>query len=388
MGGAELLTNKYAPKKIEEIIGNDESREYVKRWMLNWLAKNKRRPLLIFGPPGVGKTCTAYALAAQYDLEIMEFGSSELRNKERVEQVVGVAADTGTLSGRMRMILIDDVDIFIGKKDTGGLGAVVKIIKEANCPIILTATDIWDKKLAPIRLECDRVEYKKVSRASIKKFLAEIAKKEKMDADEKKISEIAENSGGDVRSALIDLQAMRPSMREREEDIFWRVRTIFKSTTYTEAKEALKGDVDYELLNLWIEENIPEEYERSGDLLRAFFWLSRSDVFFGRTGNGSWMMLKYALDLMSAGVALAKSEPYRKFTKYQFPSYLRKMGESVARRALIKAVGKKIGSVTHTNANEARSYFGLLAGLKPELLKEFYDLEDEEIAFLKEFAKA
>jgi len=99
-------------------------------------------------------------------------------------------------------------------------------------------------------------------------------------------------------------------------------------------------------------------------------------------------MLKYALDLMSAGVALAKSEPYRKFTKYQFPSYLRKMGESVARRALIKAVGKKIGSVTHTNANEARSYFGLLAGLKPELLKEFYDLEDEEIAFLKEFAKA
>lgn len=383
MAGAELFTEKYAPKKIEESIGNEEAKETIRRWILNWLAGNKRRPILVHGPPGVGKTSIAYAIACQYDLEIVEMGASDLRNREKVEQIVFTASGTGTLSGKKRLILIDDVDIFIGKKDTGGLGMVVKTLKEANCPVLLTATDVWDRKLAPIRAECERVEFKKVSRASIRKLLADVARKEKLGIGEKEIDAIAENSNGDVRSALIDLQAARPSIREREADIFWRVRTVFKSSTCAEARDALKGDVDYEMLNLWIEENIPEEYEKNEDLANAFFWLSRSDIFFGRTGSGSWIMLKYALDLMTAGIALAKSQPYRKFTKYQYPGYLRKMGISVAARAMMKSIGMKVGKVVHANAADARSYFPLLARMKPELLEEFYQLDEEEIKFLK-----
>lgn len=383
MERAELFTDKYSPRKIEESIGNDEAKEAIRRWILNWVAGNGRKPILVYGPPGVGKTSIAHAIANQYGLEIIEMGASDLRNRERVEHIVFTASGTGTLSGKKRLILIDDVDIFIGKKDTGGLGAVVKTLKEANCPVLLTATDIWDKKLAPIRAECERIEFKKVGRASIRKLLAEIAKKEKLAISDKELDALAENSNGDVRSALIDLQAAGPSVREREADIFWRVRSVFKSSTYSEAREALKGDVDYELLNLWIEENIPEEYENKRDIARAFFWLSRSDIFFGRTGSGSWVMLKYALDLMSAGVALAKSQPYRKFTKYQFPAYLRKMGASVATRAMLKSIGLKVGRVVHANAKEARLYFPVLAEMKPELLEEFYLLEEDEIKFLR-----
>ncbi len=241
MAKAELFTEKYSPKKIEESIGNDEAKETIRRWILNWLAGNKRKPILVYGPPGVGKTGIAYAMASQYDLEIVEMGASELRNRERVEQVIFTASGSGTLSGKKRLILIDDVDIFIGKKDTGGLGVVVKTLKEANCPIVLTATDIWDKKLAPIRAECERIEFKKVGRTSIRNLLASIAKKENLAVSEREIDTIAENSNGDVRSALIDLQAARPSIREREADIFWRVRTVFRSSKYSEAREALKA---------------------------------------------------------------------------------------------------------------------------------------------------
>lgn len=384
---AELLTSKYLPKKLNDIIGNDEARETIRKWILNWLAGNKRKPLLIFGPPGVGKTSTAYAIASEYDLEILEMNASELRNKEKVEQVALNAANTRTLSGSLRLILIDDVDVFIGKKDSGGLGAVIKILKEANTPVILTATDIWDKKLAPIRAECERLEYKKVSRLSIKKHLASIAQKEGITISEKELDAIAENSSGDVRSAIIDLQAGRSSVREREQDIFWRVRSIFKAKTYEEAREALKGDVDYNLLLLWIDENIPEEYEKKEDVAKAFFWLSRSDVFLGRAESGDWLMLKYSLDLMSAGVGLAKESEYRKFTKYQYPSYLRKMGMTMETRKMLNEIGKKIGRITHTNARDARSYFEILARLPPSLLEEFYLLEDDEIAFLRSYTK-
>ncbi|MEM3422517.1 MAG: replication factor C large subunit [Candidatus Bilamarchaeaceae archaeon] len=381
----EPLTSKYSPKKINDLIGNDEVKEIIRRWALNWLSGNKRKPLLLYGPPGVGKTSTAYALASEYGFEIIEMNASDLRNKERVEQVALNAANMSTLSGSLRLILIDDVDIFIGKKDTGGLGAVVRTLKETSNPIILTATDIWDKKLAPIRVECERIEFKRVSRVAIKKHLATIAKNEGIEINESELDAIVQNSNGDVRSAIIDLQAKRPSPRDREEDIFWRVRSIFKANTYAEAKEALKGDLDYKLLLLWLDENIPEEYERKEDLAKAFFWLSRSDVFLGRAERGDWVMLKYSLDLMSAGVGLAKETVYRKFTKYQYPSYLKKMGASVETRRMLMAIGEKVGRITHTNAVEARSYFKFLAKIPESLLSEKYLLEDEEIAFLRVF---
>ncbi|MFH1222453.1 MAG: replication factor C large subunit [Candidatus Micrarchaeota archaeon] len=382
-----LYTVKYAPKKLDAVIGNEESRETIKRWMLNWINGDGRRPLLISGPPGIGKTTIAYVLASQYDLEIIEMSASELRNKERVEKIITTAAGVGTLSGNLRVILIDDVDIFIGRKDTGGLPEIVRVVKEANCPIILTATDVWDKKLAALRAECERIEMKKVSRSAIKKLIAEIAKKENLLLDDKQLDAIAENSAGDVRSALVDLQAARPSARDRDTDMFTRVRTVFKATTYKEARSALNGDVDYDLLKLWIDENIPEEYERNEDLVRAYFWLSRADIFQGRTGNGTWILLKYALDLMTAGVALAKEAPYRKFTKYQFPAYLRQMGMSVARRAMVKSIGLKVGHLVHTNYKDASAYFFLLSKMPTQALEEFYQLDEDEIKFIKTFSR-
>ncbi len=384
---AQLFTEKYAPKSIDEMIGNDDNRETIKRWILNWIAGHKRRPLLIYGPPGVGKTSIAYALMRQYDLEIIEMSSNELRNKKRVEKVISASATSGTLSGKPRLILIDDVDVFIGRKDTGGLPTIVSIIKDANCPVLLTATDIWDKKLAPLRAACERMEMKKVSRGTIRKLLAEIAKAEKMDIPPEAVDSLAENSVGDVRSSLVDLQKLAPSMRDREKDIFNRVRTVFKATTYKEAREALAGDVDYDLLKLWIDENIPNEYDDAADIARAYYWLSRADLFEGRIRKSVWVLLKYSMDLMTAGVALSKEQRYRKFTKYTFPRYLKEMGITVQRRAMLKSMGLKIGPIVHTNYKAASDYYPLLSKLPPEVLEDFYKLTEDEIKFIKLLAK-
>lgn len=384
---ADLLTEKYAPKSVDEMLGNDENRESVKRWILNWISGQKRRPLLVYGPPGVGKTSIAYALMRQYDLEIIEMSSNELRNKKRVERVISASATTGTLSGKTRLILIDDVDIFIGRKDTGGLPTIVRILKEANCPIILTATDVWDKKLAPLRTACEKMEMKKVSRGAIKKLLAKVSKQENMDIPEEIIESMAENSVGDVRSSLVDLQKLAPSMRDRKKDIFNRVRTIFKATTYREAREALAGDLDYDLLKLWIDENIPNEYEDIGDVARAYYWLSRADLFEGRIRKNIWILFKYSLDLMTAGVALSKEQKYRKFTKYSFPKYLKEMSISVQRRAMLKSIGLKVGPIVHTNYKDASAYYVILSKLSPEVLEDFYKLNEDEIKFIKLLAK-
>ena len=69
----------------------------------------------------------------------------------------------------------------------------MKFLREAPCPIIVTATDIWDKKFAGIRNECEKIEMKRINKASVRKHLKSIAKLENLDIPDEKIQEIAEN---------------------------------------------------------------------------------------------------------------------------------------------------------------------------------------------------
>lgn len=382
-----LYTVKYAPKKLDELLGNEEKVAQVKNWVLQWLSGRKRKPLLVWGPPGTGKTSLAYAIRQEFDLDLLELNASELRNRERVERITHGASMAGSLSGRGRLVLIDDADVLAGRADTGGSGAITEFLRDSPCPTLVTATDVWDKKLAPIRTECEIVELKRVSRVSIRKLLAHIASHEKLVLSPDAIAAMADNSHGDVRAALNDLQALTPTVRDTEKDIFSVVRDILKAETYAAAKEAVRGDIDYDYIKLWIDENIPNEYEAPEDVAAAYDSLSKADIFDGRIKKQKWQLLKYSIDLATAGVALAKSRPYRKFTKYNFPSYLRNMSRSMERRAMLKAIGAKLGARLHTGRKAALYYLPLIKEYgkdEPQAVMDFYGFGDEEFAFIME----
>jgi len=380
-----LFTKKYAPMKIDEVIGNDQIRQRLRQWILNWLAGKRQMPLLLAGPSGVGKTALAYAAAKEYDLELIEMNASELRNKARVERIMHGAAMAGSLFGKGKLVLIDDVDALQGRKDFGGAGAIVKVLKECACPIILTAGDAWDKKISAIRSESEVLSLKRISKPGLQKLLARIAEAEGISAAI--VEAVVEDSAGDVRSAINDLQAGVPGARDREKDIFNQVRTIFKASSYMEVKDVTRGDFDYEILKLWIDENIPNEYDRGDDLARAYHWLSRADIFEGRIRKSYWKYLKYAIDLSTAGVSLAKGQVYRKFTKYAFPEYLRAMSRTIARRAILKKIGLKIGARVHANQRDSLEYLPLMreqGKLFPDEITAYYELDEDELAFILE----
>ncbi len=382
-----LFTVKYAPKRLEDIIGNSEKVELVKQWMLQWLSGKQRKALLVWGPPGTGKTSLAYALKEQYDLEVVEMNASELRNRQRVERILGASALAGSLFGRQKLILIDDADVLAGRKDSGGSSAIKSFLSEAPCPAIVTATDVWDKSFAPIRSECELVEFKRINKLSIRKRLEQIAKEEKLPVSQEKIDAISDGAEGDMRAALNDLQALGPTSRSHDKDIFQVVRGIFKAESYAAVREITGGDLDYDIVKLWIDENIPAEYEKPAEVSAAYDSLSKADVFDGRIRKTNWQLLKYSIDLATAGVALAKASAYRKFTKYSFPSYLRAMSSSMERRAMLKAIGTKIGAKVHANRRDALEYLPLLkeAGSKrAQDLLDFYEFSEDELAFILE----
>jgi replication factor C large subunit len=380
-----LFADKYAPKKLSDVIGNSDRVEHIKQWMLQWMNADKGKPILLWGPPGIGKTSIAYAMKREFDLELLEMNASELRNKKRVERILGGSSLAGTLFGTMRIVLIDDADVLAGRKDSGGSSAIVRFLRDAPCPIIVTATDIWDKKFAPIRNECEKIELKRINKASVRKRIREVAKMESLDISDDRIEAIAENAHGDLRAALNDLQSLSPSSRFHNQDVFQVVRGILKANTYAEAKEAIRGDIDYESIKLWVDENIPYEYQTRHDRDAAYDSLSRADIFDGRIGKQRWSLMKYSIDLCVAGVALAKTGVYRHFVKYSFPSYLRNMARTVEKRAMLKAVGRKIGRKVHASAADSREYLPLLKEMgkkDPQALMDFYELEEDELAFV------
>ncbi len=384
-----LLSAKYCPKRAEEFIGNEDRIKDAKQWMLQWVSGKKRKPLLLWGPPGVGKTTLAYAFANEFDYDVIEINASQMRNRAAVERIIKPASMAGSLFGRGRLVLIDDADVLAGVKDSGGSGAIAAFLKECACPTIVTATDIWDKKLSPIRVECESIEFKKVSKVAIRKLLERIGKEEKLDISAERIATISENAGGDVRAALNDLQVNNTSSRDSEKDIFQLVRGIFKAERYSDVKELMRGDIDYDFIKLWMDQNIPNEYETAYDIFAAYDSLSKADIFDGRIRKSKWQLLKYSIDLATAGVSLAKKAPYHKFTKYEFPSYLRMMSQSMARRAMLKSIGGKIGARLHSGRRAALEFLPLIKefGAKsPDEVVSFYNLEEEEFAFIMETA--
>ncbi|MBI2080093.1 hypothetical protein HYT84_04975 [Candidatus Micrarchaeota archaeon] len=231
------------------------------------------------------------------------------------------------------------------------------------------------------------LEFKKITKAGIISILKKISIQEHLPMDEVRLKQIAENANGDVRSAINDLQANSLGARDVEKDIFERVRGIFKSSSYLEAKKYFSGDVDYSLLKLWVDENIPLEYNGESSLSKAFNYLSRADVFDGRIKKSHWGYFKYSIDFITAGVALSKSHKSNYFVRYQFPSYLRLMGQTVDRRAKLKSIGKKIGRITHSNYREASEYLHIIKHFLESDFDSacgFYNLEEEEAAFILE----
>ncbi len=371
-----LWTVKYAPQTVDEIAGNDEGKAFVKKWALEWDRNKKQKPLLVSGPSGSGKTALAYALAKEFGWVLVESGSSEVRNEKSLQKRFGHGTTHG-LMGR-RLLLIDDLDSVF---DRGEVPALLELLSNASQPVLLCANDVWDPKLSKIRAECSRVELKKINKTAVRKVLLEICAKEKLSGLEETVEEIAVSCKGDLRAAIIDLQSGFVSEREREADVFKMLSSLFKGSF----NEALKLEPEnFDLFYRWIEENIPAEYESNSEIAKAYDWFSKADVFKGRISRRqNWGLLKFVRALALGGVASAKKAPYRKFSRYQFPSIVRMLGASKGERSMVKEISLKAGGKMHCSSKQAFSSLLFL----PSNAWVPFGFTEEEQGLLKELQK-
>lgn len=355
---------------MKEFVNQKEALEVFLRWIKKWRPGTKA--LLFYGLSGTGKTALIQAYANEKNLEFIEMNASDFRSASQIQQVLGQSMLQAPLFKKGKLFLIDEIDGIAGREDLGGVGAIIKIIKETRFPVMLTANNPYDTRLRSLRQYCQLVQFKKIYIFDIEKRLSQICEKEKVKAEMEVLRGLAKMSDGDLRAAINDLETISQgkkkislqdlenlSHREKEISIFDVLKIIFKTQDALTAKLAINNaDKDPEEIFWWIENNIAREFEDPEEIAKAFDMLSKADLFRQRVrSRQNWRLKGYMIDLMTAGIAKSKKEMYRKFTRYHYPSNIIILGRTKAERKEEKEKLSELSKQFHCSTRKIRKEF-------------------------------
>ncbi|MCD6480489.1 replication factor C large subunit [Candidatus Bathyarchaeota archaeon] len=321
-------TERFRPRTLREVVGNEEAKDRFLEWLRSWEdGIPEKRAVLLYGPPGVGKTSLVVAAANDLGYDLLEVNASDYRTAKRLKEILGRASTQQvTVTGRRRLILIDELEGLSGREDRGGVEAILDLIRETRAPIILVATvytslrEAWERKLRELMKLSLPIELRPIPVVEVIERLREIASRVGVEVEEEVLEELAIRSEGDLRTAINDLEAVARGRRRitlqdlealglRDRQLYAEeaLRRLFTAKTLQEAKGIISStQLNYDELIDWIYENIPYILDDPRELSEALEALARADIHKARAERSqAYRLLKYMFDELAGGVALS-----------------------------------------------------------------------------------
>jgi replication factor C large subunit len=399
-------TEKYRPTLLTQ-LRRDKAVEAMISWAKKWEnGTPSKKGLIIYGAPGTGKTSSAIALAKEMDWEYVEFNASDIRSRDLIEQNAIKGSFYSSISdvkNRKKLIVMDEVDSLyernIEGSDAGGKAAISSLLERTLNPVILIANDLYALKSSStgkaIADKCEVVEFRRYMKSQIATVLKEILQKEGVYASPERINEIAENSNGDMRAAINDIQGIGEFYGTEERDLTLSAYTVIndilhghKEDVRTIKSEMMNIGMDPNDFILYLIENVYPLQYRVDDFVLALRNIGRADLFLGMVGKKmNYSLWSYANDMMSYVSRLQlKSE---RFEKFSFPSLIRNMGALKKYRGIRKEFSTVMARYIHKSEafvnRDSLPYFYYLLQRDEELRKQIEertDLDMEEVLSL------
>lgn len=387
-----MWSEKYRPKTVQEMIGNEDARLAALKWLSGWVSGSK--PLLLIGPPGSGKTTLAHAIARQFDYHLVEMNASDTRNKNSLQAMLLPALqNTANLFGKKIMLFLDEVDGISGREDSGGLDILVDLMKEPTVPVIMAANE-KSMKIKDLAKACKAVEFSPVPPRLLMLFLDHVLQSEGVKLRPGDKVSIVNNSRGDIRSMLNSAQSRAAgyatvSNRDMVDiDIADAINNYFNASSLEQATQSIaNADASYPDPRYGASVE-----ERRKDMLAALFSsivsshiehdnlasmldiLSKADMMVGRANaRREWRLLKYVNSIIASGLYEKSRQKGIKYGQYVMPWPV--MGPIFARSQSTRKILSELAPALHTSRSSAGSF------VMPYLIRLMIDEKIDPVEF-------
>jgi putative ATPase len=269
------LAERMRPRALDEVVGQDHL--LAKGKILRRLIEEDRlTSLVLWGPPGSGKTTLARVIANSTSSEFVPFSAVTSGIKE-IRQVMKEAAELRSKLGRRTVLFIDEIHRFNKAQQDAFLPYV-----ETGTIILIGATtenpsfEINSALLSRLKV----FVLNQLSEDEIVRILTEAAKDSprglgKLNAaiTEEQLRRLAIHTGGDARTALNTLElAVLSAKPDEEGDLVKRVVTDEDLSEALQRASALydkSGEQHYNLISAFIKSI------RNSDPDATLYWLAR-----------------------------------------------------------------------------------------------------------------
>ena len=298
-----MWSEKHRPQTISDMVGNEESRSKIIEWFTKW--KKGSKPLLLIGPPGIGKTTIAYLIAKQFGYDMIGLNASDVRSKSRINEILSPVLGNSTILGSP-MIFVDEVDGIHGRGDFGGAEALIQILKEPTVPILLAANSDVSDKMKSIKKVVKTISFRPIPPRLLRVYLENILKKEASKLSPGSLIKVIGSSQGDIRSMINLAQSLVTGFNPQTDKSFESinvedgVNAFFKANSIVEARGVLYSmQIDpRQKIDAFYSSIITSKLDNY-TLAKYLEIISRADILYGKImKTQNWRLLRYLNEIL------------------------------------------------------------------------------------------
>ena len=232
MAGVSDWTERHRPSSECQLEGNEVQRREIRAWLDDWNnGLPRKKALILVGPPGVGKTSVARAIAKDMGWNVIELNASDARNAAAIRKVATHGSTHRSLfhnpnaKKQRTLVLLDEVDHLSGglrelsqsriqdamqgedsrgksvtlKGDSGGKAELLRLLSETRQPVILACNDImglwgrgstWSSTRDRFSKHLITINFKRANDEALRRIARRVLREEELEFDEEAIEEL------------------------------------------------------------------------------------------------------------------------------------------------------------------------------------------------------
>ena len=404
MAQASDWTERHRPRSEQLLEGNEVQRRKIRAWLDEWQnGAPKKKAVLLIGPPGVGKTTVARAIAEDMGWNVIELNASDARNAAAIRKAATSGATHRSLfhdptaPPSRTLILLDEVDHLSGglrqvsqerieramegddekpgsslRGDSGGKAELLRLLEQTKQPVMLACNEemgLWGRN-SSWRTTRDRfgrhllkINFVRASDEALRRIARRVLREENVAFEDSAIDALASTNHGDLRALVRDLQVMatgldgetltadmvrahaQASQRDVTVEIFPGLDRLYRERTSAEASQLIRTiDKDASDFLNWVHWNNASLFTHAPSVRRGTSTLLQADrAMMGRFLNTAHRSTYWTQHLTALAASTANDVPLEGRIFPSYPHYLRRSAPA-GRGSIVEKLAELCGT--------------------------------------------